>query len=188
LDFDFPQQAFIRSIKHCLALGKFLMNCFISSFICVPQESYVAHCLSRFGRIINRPSILDAENEEYAEDCCRDVWAARYPSEPFDLECNEIEGNSADSISFEGTGSEILEMVRGYAGLPARFASPFIREGVYHVAAKRRYVRFLDLVRKVTSTTTELARLVPSLDVLLMWLSHQVCMGMNSYYGSIECM
>ncbi|TVU20966.1 hypothetical protein EJB05_30573 [Eragrostis curvula] len=140
---------------------------------CFHHESYASYCVSRFGRLINRPSILDVENEEYAEDCCRDVWAARYPSEPFDLYSNEIEESGADNISYDNANVEIVEMVKRYAGLPARFASPFVREGVYHVAAKRRYVRFLDLIKKVACTTAELTRLVPSLDILLMWLSHQ---------------
>ncbi|GJN31929.1 hypothetical protein PR202_gb20389 [Eleusine coracana subsp. coracana] len=140
---------------------------------CFHHESYVSYCSSRFRRIIDRPSILDTENEEYAEDCCRDVWAASYPSEPFDLEYNEIEGNSVDNKSYDNASGEIVEMVRRYSGLSARFVSPFVREGVYHVAAKRRYIRFLDFVKKVACPATELTRLVPSLDILLMWLSHQ---------------
>ncbi|KAK8452744.1 hypothetical protein SEVIR_5G161200v4 [Setaria viridis] len=139
---------------------------------CFHHESYSVYCLSRFGRLIDRPSILDAENEEYAEERCRDVWAAHYPSEPFDLHRNEIDGNSDDDIAYANANSEIVEMVRRYAGLAAHFASPFVREGVYHVAARRRYVCFLDLMKKVVGTTQDQTRLVPSLDILLMWLAH----------------
>ncbi|CAO2162419.1 unnamed protein product [Urochloa humidicola] len=140
---------------------------------CFHHESYSAYCLSKFGRLINRPSILDAENEEYAEDCCRDVWAVRYPSEPFDLHSNEIDESSVDDIACDNASGELMDMVRRYAGLGARFASPFVREGIYHVAARRRYVRFLDLIKKVVCATQDQTRLVPSLDILLMWLAHQ---------------
>lgn len=138
------------------------------------QESYSAYCTSRFGRLINRPSIFDMENEEYAEDLCRDVWATHFPSEPFDLDSNEIDGNSVDNITCDSVNGEIVKMVRQYAGLADRFASLFVQEGVYHVAARRRYVRFLDLMKKVACATQECTRLVPSLDILLMWLAHQV--------------
>uniref|UniRef100_A0A0D3ENG9 GRPD C-terminal domain-containing protein n=1 Tax=Oryza barthii TaxID=65489 RepID=A0A0D3ENG9_9ORYZ len=136
---------------------------------CFHHESYAAYCASRFGRLINRPSILDADNEEYAADHCQEVWVAHYPSEPFDLEDNETEGNSSNDKSAD----EIIEMVQRYTGLAARFASPFISEGVYHVAARRRYMRFLELIKKIVSTTQGNTRLVPSLDILLMWLAHQ---------------
>lgn len=131
--------------------------------------------MSRFGRLIDRPSILDVENEEYAEDCCRDVWATHFPSEPFDLDTNDIDGNGVDDITYDSVDGEIVKMVRRYSGLADRFASPFVCEGVYHVAARRRYVRFLDLIKKVVCATQECTRLVPSLDILLMWLAHQVC-------------
>lgn len=140
---------------------------------CFHHESYSAYCTSRFGRLINRPSIFDMENEEYAEDLCRDVWATHFPSEPFDLDSNEIGGNSVDNITCDNVNGEIVKMVRQYAGLADRFASLFVQEGVYHVAARRRYVRFLDLMKKVACATQECTRLVPSLDILLMWLAHQ---------------
>jgi hypothetical protein len=72
-----------------------------------------------------------------------------------------------------------MEMVRRYAGLTAHFASPFVWEGVYHVAARRQYVCFLDLIKKVACTTQVQTRLVPSLDILLMWLAHQVCIDIT---------
>ncbi|WVZ71204.1 hypothetical protein U9M48_019819 [Paspalum notatum var. saurae] len=140
---------------------------------CFNHESYSAYCLSRFGRLIDRPCILDAENEEYAEDHCRDIWAAHYPSEPFDLDNNEIDESSIDGIACDNANSEIMETIRRYSGLAARFASPFVEEGVYHVAARQRYVHFLDLIKKVVCTTQEHTQLVPSLDILLMWLAHQ---------------
>lgn len=141
---------------------------------CFQHESYSAYCSSRFGRLIDRPCILDAENEKYAEDHCRVIWAAYYPSEPFDLDGNEItDENCVDGIACNNTNSEILETVRRYRGLAARFSSPFVWEGVYHVAARRRYVRFLDLVKNVVCATQEQTRLVPSLEILLMWLAHQ---------------
>ncbi|XP_066306292.1 uncharacterized protein [Miscanthus floridulus] len=140
---------------------------------CFHHESYSAYCISRFGRLINRPSILDVENEVYAEDHCRDVWATHFPSEPFDLDTNEIDGNSVDNISCDNVNGEIVKMVRRYTGIADRFASPFVWEGVYHVAARRPYVRFLDLIKKVVCATQECTRLVPSLYILLIWLAHQ---------------
>ncbi|XP_044427026.1 glycine-rich domain-containing protein 2 isoform X4 [Triticum aestivum] len=140
---------------------------------CFHHESYVAYCASRFGRLIDRPSILDAENEEHVADCCRDIWAARYPLEPFDLDNNEFDGNNSNGIENDSANSEIFMMVQTYAGLADHFASPFVSEGVYHVAARRRYTCFLDLIRKGVCTTREDTRLVPSLDILLMWLAHQ---------------
>ena len=110
----------------------------------------------------------------YAEDRCRDVWATHFPSEPFDIDTNEIDGNSVDNISCDNVNGEIVKMVRRYTGIADRLASPFVWEGVYHVAARRRYVRFLDLIKKVVCATQECTRLVPSLDILLMWLAHQV--------------
>ncbi|KAG8052270.1 hypothetical protein GUJ93_ZPchr0001g31800 [Zizania palustris] len=136
---------------------------------CFHHESYASYCASRFGRLINRPSILDADNEEYAVDRCRDVWAAHYPLEPFDLDDNNIEGNSVN----DNSTAEIVKMVQRYTGLAAQFASPFILEGVYHVAARRRYRCFLDLIKKTVCTIQGNTRLVPSLDILLMWLAHQ---------------
>ncbi|KAF7101019.1 hypothetical protein CFC21_102422 [Triticum aestivum] len=140
---------------------------------CFHHERYVAYCASRFGRLIDRPSILDAENEEHAADCCRDIWAARYPLEPFDLDNNDFDGNNSNAIENDSANSEIFMMVQTYAGLADHFASPFVSEGVYHVAARRRYTCFLDLIRKGVCTTREDTRLVPSLDILLMWLAHQ---------------
>lgn len=140
---------------------------------CFHHESYFSYCTSRFGRLIDRPSVLDAENEEYAADCCRDLWAARYPLEPFDLDNNEFDGNNLNAIDNDNANSEIVKMVQTYAGLAARLASPFVSEGVYHVAAKRRYMCFLDLIREGVCATREDTRLVPSLDILLMWLAHQ---------------
>ncbi|KQK04255.1 hypothetical protein BRADI_2g12637v3 [Brachypodium distachyon] len=102
-----------------------------------------------------------------------DVWAARYPLEPFDLYNNDFDGNKLNGIDKNNANGEIVKLIRAYASLAARFASPFISEGVYHVAAKRRYVRFLDLVNKRVCTTREDTRLVPSFDILLMWLAHQ---------------
>lgn len=140
----------------------------------------MAYCASRFGRLIDRPSIFDAENEEYAAECCRDIWAARYPLEPFDLDIDEFDGNNSNGIENDSASSEIYIIVQRYHGLADHFASPFVSESVYHVAAIRRYTRFLDLIRKGVRITREDTRLVPSLDILLMWLAHQVCVVTTS--------
>uniref|UniRef100_A0ACD5X8N6 Uncharacterized protein n=1 Tax=Avena sativa TaxID=4498 RepID=A0ACD5X8N6_AVESA len=140
---------------------------------CFHHESYSTYCASRFGRLIDRPSILDAENEEYAADCCRDLWAIRYPLEPFDLDYDDFDGTNLNAIDNRNANSEIVKIVQTYAGLAARFASPFVLQGVYHVAAERRYMYFLDLIKKGACAAIEDGRLVPSLDILLMWLAHQ---------------
>lgn len=86
-----------------------------------------------------------------------------------------------NDIAHNSANDEIVKMVQRYAGLAARFASPYVSEGVYLVAARQRYVHFLDLIKKAVCTTKEHTRLVPSLDILLMWLAHQVCISMKSY-------
>ncbi|KAJ0976291.1 hypothetical protein J5N97_018256 [Dioscorea zingiberensis] len=130
---------------------------------CLDPPRYRDYCASRFGFLIDRPAIFDDENENYALSRCREIWELRYPSEPFDL---EIVAGSEE----EPYGGDLLATITRHASLSAHFSDPFVAETVYLVAAKRRYLDFLRLVR---SFPADGFRLVPASDVLLMWLVHQ---------------
>lgn len=134
------------------------------------QAGYRRYCDLRFGAVIDRPAILDEENEEYAILRCREIWEARYPSEPFDLETD-----GGDGIE-EGDGGEIATVVSKLRSLVSYFADPYVSETVYLVSAKVRYLEFLHMVRKFGR---EDARLVPVSDVLLMLLTHKVRFPFN---------
>ncbi|ONK61697.1 uncharacterized protein A4U43_C08F32630 [Asparagus officinalis] len=124
---------------------------------------YREYCALRFGAVIDRPAIFDEENEEYAILCCREIWEARYPSEPFDLETD-----GRDEIG-DGDGEISMAAVK-YRGLVSYFADVFVSETVYQVSARVRYLDFLNLARKFGD---ESGRLVPASDVLLMWSTHK---------------
>ncbi|XP_039114218.1 uncharacterized protein LOC120249688 [Dioscorea cayenensis subsp. rotundata] len=137
---------------------------------CFDPPRYRDYCVSRFGFLIDRPAIFDDENEDYALSRCREIWELRYPSEPFDLEISTASEEPLD-------GGDVLARIRRHASLAANFSDPFMAETVYLVAAKRRYLDFLRLVKSLPANGF---RLVPTSDVLLMWLTHQ------SFPGSYE--
>ncbi|OAY81355.1 Glycine-rich domain-containing protein 2 [Ananas comosus] len=110
---------------------------------CLDHRGYRDYCASRFGFLIDRPLILDDENEDYAADRCREIWAVRYPSEPFDLEICAVEGGGGE------VGDEMLGTVARWESVADLFADPFADETVYLVSAKRRYLDFLDLVKRL---------------------------------------
>ncbi|KAJ6852655.1 glycine-rich domain-containing protein 2 [Iris pallida] len=129
---------------------------------------YREYCASRFGTAIERPAILDEENEDYALGRCRDAWDERYPSEPFDLEADGGDGGGGGEEEEEE--GEIGVAVEKYMALRLYFADGFVSETVYLVAARRRYLDFLYLVRKFGDGSF---RMVPASDVLLIWLTHK---------------
>ncbi|XP_073009152.1 glycine-rich domain-containing protein 2 [Typha latifolia] len=129
------------------------------------HATYREYCASRFGNLIDRPAIFDDENEDYAADRCREIWAVKYPSEPFDLEIPAPEDGDGEGIV------ELFEIVAKYRSLHSNFADPFVSETVYLVAAKRRYLDFLHLAKRFEGRRG--VRLVPTSDILLMWLAHQ---------------
>ncbi|XP_074566145.1 glycine-rich domain-containing protein 2 isoform X2 [Curcuma longa] len=134
-----------------------------------PSGSYLEYCISRFGALIDRPLIIDDENEEYAYYRCREIWAARYPSEQFDFDVDEAT-EYEEEVGAEESDSDLFAVVQRYRMLPSFFSDPFVSETVYLVAAQRRYFSFLHLSRVLEDGPL---RLVPTSDVLLMLLSHQ---------------
>lgn len=142
----------------------FVFLLIFQSGLLVFQPRYRDYCVSRFGFLIDRPAIFDDENEDYALSRCREIWELRYPSEPFDLEISTASEEPPD-------GGDVLARIRRHASLAANFSDPFMAETVYLVAAKRRYLDFLRLVKSLPANGF---RLVPTSDVLLMWLTHQV--------------
>ncbi|KAK8967683.1 hypothetical protein KSP40_PGU003618 [Platanthera guangdongensis] len=136
---------------------------------CFDQERYREYCLSRFGTLVDRPAILDEENEEYAADLCREIWNLRHPSEPFDLEIdadNSSEAATSDSCSSSG----IFAAVAKHMELHSFYSDPFVSETVYLVSARQRYLNFLHLLKK---SAVESFRIVPTADIRLMWHTHQ---------------
>ncbi|WOL12203.1 glycine-rich domain-containing protein 2 [Canna indica] len=134
-----------------------------------PAGSYRDYCFSRFGALVDRPLIMDDENEEYAYFRCREIWTVRYPSEPFDLEVDADAAEDGDA-SIGGNGGNLTATVAKYRTLSSFFSDPFLWETVYLVAARRRYLSFLDLSRRLEEG---LLRMVPTSDILLMWLTHR---------------
>lgn len=140
---------------------------------CLTPASYREYCHSRFGRLVERPAIFDDENEEYASNRCRDMWAAEYPSEPFDLQTIPEDEGEDDVVggSSPPAGGDLFAVVAKYQILYSVFSDPFVAETVYLVSARHRYIRFLHLCRRSADSAV---RMVPTADTLLMWLTHQV--------------
>ncbi|KAJ3669487.1 hypothetical protein LUZ60_011437 [Juncus effusus] len=132
------------------------------------HSHYRNYCNSRFNKLINRPAIFDEENEEYATDRCREIWESRYPSELFDLEYSYNYSNSDNSVS----GSDLFEMIEKCRSLGGYYEDAFMSETVYLVAAKRRYLNFVNLLKEVGEKDFS-GRLVPTSDIYFMWLTHQ---------------
>ncbi|XP_042426300.1 glycine-rich domain-containing protein 2-like [Zingiber officinale] len=109
-----------------------------------PAGSYLEYCISRFGALIDRSLIIDDENEEYAYYRCREIWAARYPSEQFDFDVDEA-AEYEEAVGAEESGSDLFAVVQRYRLLPSFFSDPFVSETVYLVAAQRRYFCLPDL-------------------------------------------
>ncbi|KAG9459421.1 hypothetical protein H6P81_003929 [Aristolochia fimbriata] len=134
---------------------------------CLNPASYRRYCESRFAKIIERPAIFDDENEEYAEIRCREIWAQRYSSEPFDLEPIDENPTAASKLSDE---NGIFAAVSKHQTLCTKFSDPYFSEVVYLIAAKHRYRGFLYLLQENGDGSS---RFVPTSDILLMWLTHQ---------------
>lgn len=130
------------------------------------QVNYRHYCESRFSKLIGKLAIFDEEIEEYALNRCRELWEQSFPSEPFENEAEtDLEYHS--SVCSE----ELLDQVLKQGDLYRRFSEPYYSEMVYLVAAKQRYRAFLYMVHRFGD---ECSCLVPTSDVLLMWLTHQV--------------
>ncbi|OVA13420.1 Protein of unknown function DUF1399 [Macleaya cordata] len=125
--------------------------------------SYRLYCESRFSKLIEKSSIFDDENEEYALNRCRDIWSCKYPSEPFDLQ-------EPDETMEIITDKSIIDEVFKHKSLYSKFYKPYMSEIVYLIAARKRYQGFLYLLQKFRDGYS---KLVPTLDIQLMWLTHQ---------------
>lgn len=129
--------------------------------------------------MIGKATIFDEENEDYAVDMCRKIWKKRYPNEAFE---NEVESEMLLREEEKSGNEEILMGEIGkQRGLYERFLKePYMGEIVYLIAAKRRYKKFLHLMviqqddGDVDGDASS-SVLVPAVDILLMWLTHQVC-------------
>ncbi|KAG0482307.1 hypothetical protein HPP92_010391 [Vanilla planifolia] len=104
---------------------------------CLDPESYRKYCAARFGLLIDRPVIIDKENEEYASGRCREIWEIRHPSEPFDLEIDDYDF-AETVVSGIDIRSDIFALVARHGDLCSFFADPFVSETVYLVSGRRR--------------------------------------------------
>ncbi|XP_062084867.1 uncharacterized protein LOC133791003 isoform X2 [Humulus lupulus] len=95
---------------------------------------------------------------------CREIWAKRYPNEPFE---NEVESDLTNPIVAD---EELLVEVTKQRFLYSKFSEPYRSETVYLIAARQRYKGFLYMLQKSIQVCS---RLVPASDILLMWLIHQ---------------
>ncbi|XP_043711358.1 uncharacterized protein LOC122660208 [Telopea speciosissima] len=139
---------------------------------------YRQYCESRFSKLVGKPVILDDENEEYALNRCRDLWNRRYPSEPFELEADTITGID-DSLATTVTNEDIFSQVSKNRSLYSKFSQPYMFEIVYLIAARQRYKGLLYLLQSLQRSGAGVdgggsnSVLVPTSDILLMWLTHQ---------------
>ncbi|KAJ4835378.1 hypothetical protein Tsubulata_021315 [Turnera subulata] len=140
--------------------------------------SYRQYCEARFSKLIGKPAIFDEENEEYALMRCEELWKNRYPDESFE---NEVLDDQSDSSSREVVVKDvhledILNEVIKQRNLYQKFSWPYMREIMYLIAARQRYKAFLHLLQSFTDhgSSSSSSHLVPTLDILLMWVTHQV--------------
>lgn len=138
-------------------------------FVCLitslSQVRYRDYCQTRFSKLIGKPAIYDAENEDYAVLQCERMWFTRYPEESFENRCDP---HSSEIVS---ANEYIKTQVEKQSFLWNKFSAPYMSETVYLIAARLRYKGFLLLLHKFKD---EISRLLPASDILLMWLTHQV--------------
>lgn len=128
--------------------------------------TYREYCESRFSKLIGKPAIFNQENKDYALDRCREIWIARYPSEPF-----ENESDSGDLHNGKIPLTEyLLEEISKQRCLFTMFSKPYMLELVYLIAAKNRYKGFLFMLQKFADSSSTF---VPTSDILLMWITHK---------------
>ncbi|KAI7735029.1 hypothetical protein M8C21_011685 [Ambrosia artemisiifolia] len=130
--------------------------------------AYKQYCDSRFAKLIGKPAILNQENKDYALERCEEIWISKYPSESFE---NEVD--SAD-LHLDNKNIPQMDYLLGelskQRSLFIEFSKPYMLELVYLNAARNRYKGFLfSLQRFADSSKT----FVPTLDVLLMWITHK---------------
>ncbi|XP_077240674.1 enolase (DUF1399) isoform X2 [Tasmannia lanceolata] len=135
---------------------------------CLNPVSYRQYCEAKFSKLIEKPVIFDEEIEDYAVNRCREIWNLKYPFEPFDV---NGESNSGDGIGVSSlTDNDLFAMVSKQGSLYSKFSRPFLSEIVHLIAAKHRYKGFLYMLKRFRDGYS---RLVPTSDILIMWLTHQ---------------
>ncbi|KAL2563510.1 hypothetical protein AAZX31_20G223600 [Glycine max] len=135
--------------------------------------SYREYCETRFSKLIGKAGIFDEENREYALMRCREIWSSRYPLESFE---NEASSDSQDLDTVVVVGGCLKESVfkeveKQRVLLCSMFVEPYRSEVVYLIAARQRYKAFLFMLLRFARDFS--SRLVPTSDILLMWLTHQ---------------
>ncbi|KAL8130511.1 hypothetical protein V2J09_019666 [Rumex salicifolius] len=126
---------------------------------------YREYCLSRFSKIIGKPAIFDRENEDYAFSRCSQIWSSRYPNEPFDNESDpEIQDPDAADLQ-----KDLIALVLKKRILVSLFLEAYMSETLYLMAARRRYNKLLSLL---ISSSDMCSCLVPTVDILLIWITH----------------
>ncbi|CAH9073857.1 unnamed protein product [Cuscuta epithymum] len=125
--------------------------------------NYRKYCESKFSKLIGKAAIFSEEIRDYALKRCREFWLSRYPDEPFENECD-----SERPIS--SVQEDLMEEVSKQRFLYTKFTEPYYCEIVYLIAARQRYKRFLYMLHRFAHKSS---RLVPTSDILLMWLIHQ---------------
>ncbi|KAI5398594.1 uncharacterized protein LOC127096840 isoform X2 [Lathyrus oleraceus] len=129
--------------------------------------SYREYCERRFSKLVGRAVIYDEENREYALFRCREIWNSKYPFESFE---NEASSDSQDSDTVVAE-DDVFKEVEKRRLLCSKFMEPYRSELVYLIAARQRYKAFLFMMQRFASECS--SRLVPTSDILLMWLTHQ---------------
>ncbi|XP_050223612.1 uncharacterized protein LOC126673490 isoform X2 [Mercurialis annua] len=125
--------------------------------------SYKQYCSARFSKLIGKPAIFYEENEEYALMRCEEYWMNRYPNDSFE---NEVDLKSDQVVENEDLFNEVMK----HRYLYVKLSLPYMSELVYLIAARKRYKGFLYLLQRFSEGCS---RSVPSLDILLMLITHQ---------------
>ncbi|KAH1094799.1 hypothetical protein GYH30_040199 [Glycine max] len=125
--------------------------------------SYREYCETRFSKLIGKAGNFDEENREYALMWCREIWSSRYPLESFETRRVRIRRIWILCLFKELEKQRVL--------LCSMFVEPYRSEVVYLIVARQRYKAFLFMLLRFARDFS--SRLVPTSDILLMWLTHQ---------------
>jgi hypothetical protein len=139
--------------------------------------SYRKYCEKRFSKLIGKPAIFYKENEEYSLMRCEELWMKRYPNESFENEVDITSSNLQD-LHVAQDHEDLLNEVEKQRHVYSKFSWPYMSEIVYLIAARQRYKGFLYVLQRFADDCS--SRLLPSLDILLMWVTHQV--GILSHF------
>ncbi|KAL9378919.1 hypothetical protein Peur_027401 [Populus x canadensis] len=132
--------------------------------------SYRKYCEKRFSKLIGKPAIFYKENEEYSLMRCEELWMKRYPNESFENEV-DITSSKLQDLHVAQDHEDLLNEVEKQRHVYSKFSWPYMSEIVYLIAARQRYKGFLYVLQRFADDCS--SRLLPSLDILLMWVTHQ---------------